>query len=211
MKGRPLTYSERELAWIKRHCTRPRREAHALFCTTFRRTDVTLDNFKHLCARHGWVTGRSGCFPKGHTPDNKGKRMPFNANTATTQFKKGHLPHNTKYLGHERVSVEGYVEISIAKTYPHTGFWRRYVLKHKYLWERQHGAVPAGHYLKSKDGNRLNTDPDNWILLPRSVQPFLNGHRGPNYDQAAPEVRPAILTLAKLKRARFTKTKERMS
>jgi len=135
--------------------------------------------------------------------------MPFNANCARTQFKKGGLPHNTKYLGHERVSVDGYIEISVAETNPYTGYGRRYVLKHKYLWERQHGPVPEGHVLKSLDGNRLNTDPSNWTLIPRSLLPFLNGHRGPYYDRAAPAVKPVILTLAKLKRARFLKTAAR--
>ena len=54
------------------------------------------------------------------------------------------------------------------------------------------------------DGNRLNTDPSNWCAVPRGLLPFLNGHRGPNYDQAHPDVRPAILMLAKVKCARFS-------
>lgn len=206
MKGRVISYSSEELAWIKKRRAMARREAHALFCCTFNRSDVSLDNFKALCTRKQWKTGRTGCFPKGHVPDNLGKKMPYNANTAKTQFKKGGLPHNTKYLGHERVSRDGYVEISIAETNPHTGYFRRYVLKHRHLWEQQHGPVPDGHILKSLDGNRLNTDPSNWTLIPRGLLPFLNGHRGPAYDQAAPEVKPVILTLAKLKRARFSKT-----
>lgn len=206
-RGHGIPYSPHELAWIKRHCALARREAHAVFCRTFNRSDISLDNFKSLCTRKGWTTGRTGCFPAGHTPFNAGKAMPCNANSAKTQFKKGRLPHNTKYLGHERVTVDGYVEISIAATNPRTGYCRRYVLKHKHLWEQQHGPVPDGHVLKNLDGNRLNTDPSNWTAIPRGLLPFLNGHRGPSYDQAAPDVKPVILTLAKLKRVRFSKTK----
>lgn len=202
MKGTAISYTANELGWIKRHCVKPRRDAHAEFCRTFGRTDVSLINFNALCKRKGWATGRTGHFPKGHVPYNLGIKRPFNANSAMTQFKKGGIPHNVKYLGHERVSKDGYVEISVAETDPHTGFWRRYVLKHKYLWEQQHGPVQAGHVLKCLDGNCLNTDPSNWTQIPRSLLPFLNGHRGPNYDQAAPDVKPAILTLAKLKHAR---------
>lgn len=207
MKGRRLSYSPRELAWIQRHCALPRRVAHARFCETFRRSDVSLQNFKALCTRRGWTTGRTGCFVKGQRPHNLGKPMPSNANSARTQFKKGRLPHNARYLGHERLDKNGYVEISIAATNPYTGFWRRYVLKHRYLWEQQHGPVPVGHCLKCRDGNRLNTDPSNWILVPRALLPFMNGHRGPNYARAHPDVRPAILTLAQLKYARFSRAK----
>ncbi len=206
MRGRTIPYSPEELAWIKDYAALPRRAAHAAFCERFRRTDISLDNFKALCTRNGWTTGRTGCFPKGHAPANKGQRMPYHPNSAKTQFKKGELPHNTKFLGHERVTIDGYVEISVAETNPHTGFGRRYMLKHRYLWEQHHGPVPDGHCLKCRDGNRLNTDPSNWVAIPRALLPFLNGHRGPHYDQAAPEVKPAILTLAKLKHARFSKT-----
>lgn len=208
MKGTAIPYTAKELAWIKRHCTMPRREAHAKFCCRFGRTDVTLVHFNALCKRKGWATGRTGCFVKGQVPYNLGMKRPFNANSAKTQFQAGNLPHNTKYLGHERVSKDGYVEISIAETNPHTGYERRYVLKHKYLWERQHGPVPAGHALKCFDGNRLNTDPSNWVLIPRSLLPSLAGRWGLNYDQAAPEVKPVLLTLAKLKDARKQRGKQ---
>lgn len=211
MKGHAILYTAHELAWIKRHCTKPRREALAEFCRIFGRSDVSLDNFKHLCNRKGWITGRTGCFPKGNVPYNLGQSRPYNANSAKTQFKKGRLPHNTKYLGHERLDNSGYIEISIAETNPHTGYERRYVLKHRYLWEQQHGPVPAGHALKCLDGNRLNTDPANWVLISRSLLPFLNGHRGPNYDQAAPEVKPALLTLAELKCARGKRARGAMT
>lgn len=199
MKRTAIPYTTKELAWIRRHCALPRRDAHARFCHTFDRTDVSFENFKALCTRKGWGTGRTGYFPNGHVPYNLGQARPSHPNSAKTQFQKGRVPHNTKYLGHERVNKDGYVEISVAETNPHTGYERRYVLKHKHLWEQQHGPVPAGHVLKSVDGNRLNTDPANWTPIPRRLLPFLNGHRGPNYDQSAPALKPAILTLAKLK------------
>lgn len=198
-----LTYSPDELLWIKQNAKRVRRRAHADFCRLFARTDVSLSNFNSLCKRMGWMTGRTGHYKAGSTPANKGKTMPYSANSAATRFQKGQTPHNTKYLGHERVSRDGYVEISIDEVNPHTGYARRYVLKHKHLWERANGPVPDGMCLKCLDGNRLNTDPSNWELISRSLLPFLNGHRGPHYDAAAPEVKPIVMTLAKLKRKRF--------
>lgn len=198
-RGTQIIYSENELAWIKSHCHWPRKKSHQAFCEKFKRSDITSDNYKALCTRKGWVTGRSGCFEKGILPYNKGKKMAYNANTARTQFKKGHAPHNTHYLGHERISKDGYVEISVNTKNPYTGFERHYVLKHIYLWEKENGRLPKEMCLKCLDSNRQNTDPRNWEAIPRGVLPFLNGHRGHNYDEAHEELKPTILTLAKLK------------
>nr|WP_282576146.1 HNH endonuclease [Sinorhizobium meliloti] len=52
--------------------------------------------------------------------------------------------------------------ISIDQKNPHTGFERRYVLKHRYLWEQKNGPLPAGTRLRCLDGDRQNTDPSNW-------------------------------------------------
>lgn len=200
-RGKDIPYSESELKWIKGNCTMPRREAHAAFCKEFGRSDVSADNFKGLCKRKGWRTGRDGRLQPGNVSWNKGKKMPYNTNSARTQFKKGHLPHNTKYLGHERISKDGFIEISIAEKNPHTGYERRYVLKHKRLWEQKHGPVPKGMCLKALDGNRMNADPDNWELIPRSVLLLMNRDPRLNYQDADPEARPAIMALAKLRHA----------
>ncbi|MFD2646388.1 HNH endonuclease signature motif containing protein [Devosia albogilva] len=121
-----------------------------------------------------------------------------------TQFRKGQEPHNTKYLGHERINKDGYVEISVAQTNPHTGYGRRYVHKHVHLWTQKNGPVPEGHALKCLDGNKLNTDPSNWEAIPRGVLPRLNGGKATRvmaYDSAPAELKPALLTIAKIDHA----------
>lgn len=200
MKGRQIAYSTAELAFCEARQQMPRRELHAAFIAAFGRDDVSVVNFKAMCTRKGWKTGRSGCFPKGLEPHNKGKPHPSRGRAAQTQFKKGQTPHNTNYLGHERVTKDGYVEISIAKTNPYTGFERRYVLKHRHLWEQANGPVPKGIALKCL-GERVNTEPANWTLIPRAILPRLNGGRGKKhvaYDDAPAELKPAILAVAKL-------------
>lgn len=205
MKGRAISYNAAEMAWLEENRLLPIAEYHAGFVAAFTRQDVAAANLHSLRKRKGWKTGRTGRFEHGHETHNKGKPFPVareHPNCRKTQFKKGQEPHNTKYLGHERVSVDGYVEVSVAETNPHTGYSRRYVLKHVWLWEQMNGPIPEGHCLKCIDSNRLNTDPANWELIPRAALPHLNGGRHKKrlaYDEAHPEVKPAILAVAKIK------------
>jgi len=202
MKGHHITYTIAQLAWIKAHRKLPRRALHLLFVKKFRRRNLTVDALKQLCLRRGWKTGRTGCYPKGSVPANKGQKMPFNANSAATQFKKGGIPPNAKPVGHERIDTkDGYVWISIAETNPHTGFPRRYVMKHCYLWERANGPIPKGHVLKSLDGNKANTDPANWVPISRAMLLRLNGRWSTHYDTAPAELKPTIFAIAQLEQA----------
>ena len=204
MKGRAIPYSAEEMAWLEANRLLPISEYCSSFNETFRR-NVAAVNLHALRKRKGWKTGRTGTFEKGAVPHNKGKpcapgtggRHP---NARKSQFRKGNRPHNTKYAGHERVSKDGYVEISVEEKNPHTGFERRYVLKHRWLWEQAHGPVPKGMALKCK-GDRLNTDPSNWELVPRALLPRLGGRYGRGYDSAPAELKPVILTIAKLEHA----------
>ncbi|WP_299009973.1 HNH endonuclease signature motif containing protein [uncultured Caulobacter sp.] len=204
--GRLKRYSPAEIAWLQENCTLPISEYHAAFVRAFGRADIATQHLQALRKRQGWKTGRTGHFAKGQAPMNKGKVCPpgvggRHPNAQRTQFKKGHEPHNTKYLGHERVNVDGYVEISVAETNPHTGYGRRYVHKHVHLWQALHGPVPEGYCLKAIDGNRLNTDPSNWEAIPRGIFPRLNGGRATRvmaYDTAPDELKPTLLALAKV-------------
>ncbi len=195
-KGHSRSYSKAELAFIKPRRKWPRRELVAEFNDRFGR-NVSLTNFNNLCKRHGWLTGRDGRLKPGNVPPNKGKKMPYNANSARTQFKKGQPPRNMKHLGHERVDKEGYVWISVAERNPHTGYERRYVMKHRWLWMQQHGPIPNGMVLKCK-GDKLNADPSNWELVARGVLARLNKRYRGAYDHAPDELKPAMMQIAKL-------------
>lgn len=208
MKGHHITYTDAELSWLKANRKMSIAEYHKAFCAKFG-SAVSAVNLNAIRKRKGWRTGRTGCFEKGIVPHNKGKPFPAarQPSCAKNQFKKGNLPHNTNYLGHERVSKDGYVEISIDEMNPHTGFERRYVLKHRWTWEKQHGPVPDGMALKCKS-DRLDTDPSNWELVPRAILPRLNGGRHKTklaYDEAPEEIRPTIMAVAKLEHHILTK------
>lgn len=84
------------------------------------------------------------------------------------QFKKGTLPHNTKYNGHERITKDGYVEIRLSRG--------NYVLKHRYMWEKANGSLPKGYCLTCINGDKTNTSPGNWKLISR-IENCLNNSR----------------------------------
>ncbi|QPC88648.1 HNH endonuclease [Mesorhizobium sp. NBSH29] len=198
-RQRNRRYSAEELSFIESRQSMSRRALHEAFVKEFVRSDIKVDDIKALCTRNGWKTGRDGHFEKGATPANKGKKMPFNANSAQTQFKKGNLTGranvNYKPVGAERRSKEGYVERKVHDGLPLQSRWRGV---HMLLWEEINGPVPEGHCLKCLDGNKGNTHPSNWALVPRALLPRLNGKWGRGYDAAPAELKPVIMTVVKM-------------
>lgn len=198
------------MAWLEERKNWVISDLHRAFLEAFQRRDVAAKHLHALRKRKGWKTGRTGHFAKGQAPINKGRKCKpgtggLHPNSRRTQFKHGQTPHNTNYLGHERISKDGYVEISIAERNPYTGFERRYVLKHRHLWEKANGPLPDGYCLKCL-GDKTDMDLSNWEPVPRALLPRLNGRFGRGYDSAAPDVKPTIMTIAKLEhRARTLK------
>lgn len=177
----------------------PRRELLALFCEEFDREDVSLGAIKALYHRKGWKTGRSGCFSKGARPHNKGMKGFCAPGSEKGWFKPGTLSGSAaarvKPVGFERLSKEGYVERKIHDGLPMQSRWRAV---HLINWEALNGPIPDGHCLKCQDGNKANTDPSNWVLIPRAMLPRLAGRWALPFDQAEPEVKPLVMALAKL-------------
>ncbi|MER9130694.1 HNH endonuclease signature motif containing protein [Mesorhizobium sp. M0768] len=207
--GRHNRYTAAEIAWLRDNSTMEINAWCAAFRQAFARDDATPAKLHSLRKRMGWKTGRSGHFEKGAVSHNKGKRMPFNANSAATRFKKGQLPQNYRGPGHESIDDDGYVWIVTDQPNPWTGAstWR--IHKHRWLWEKAHGPVPEGHVLKCLDSDRSNTDPANWELVPIGLLPRLNGKSGRRYDAAPAELKPTIMAIAKLEhRARARRKPE---
>ena len=199
MKGVSIPYSEVELAFLRSHEKTPRRELTELFNTKFKR-DISLTNINAKCKRMGLRTGRTGHYEKGQVSWNKGRKGWCPAGAEKGWFKKGNVAHNTKPIGSERVcSKDGYVLIKTDAINPNTGFNGRWIAKQIHLWEAINGPIPEGHFLKSLDGNRKNTDPSNWVCLPNGMKPRLvQSPAGQDYDGSHPQIKPTILATAKL-------------
>lgn len=134
---------------------------------------------------------RDSWLKKGHVAHNKGRKQkdymsPENiAKSAKTRFKKGSTPPNTKPVGSERVTKDGYVE----KKFKDIG----YRLKHLHLWEQLNGKLPDGHCLECQDGNKQNTDPSNWKLISRIESMYKHSHA--NYPE---EIIPSLVLTRKI-------------
>lgn len=203
LAGRSRLFSRAELAWLSDNRSMLVEDCRRAFCEAFAREDVTAAQIRTLRKNRKWASGQVTRFAKGQTPPNKGRRCApgtggLHPNARKTQFRRGAVPHNSRGPGHESLGDDGYWWIVTARRNPWTGAatWR--VHKHRWLWEQANGPVPKGHALKCVDGDKLNCDPSNWVLVPKGLLPRLNGRSGRAYDAAPAELKPLIMTVAKL-------------
>jgi hypothetical protein len=106
-------------------------------------------------------------FQPGSAPSNKGRKQgdfmtaEAIARTASTRFKKGNVPHNTRsdFEISIRKDKSGipyqYIRVSMGK-------WE---LLQRHVWEHHHGKIPAKHVISFRDKNSLNCNIDNLELL----------------------------------------------
>lgn len=129
---------------------------------------ITMSRLKGYIANHKLNTGRTGRFEKGHIPANKGTHPPTVGRMGETQFKKGGLPPNTKPIGYERITKDGYIEVKV-KMRPSSPLCNdNFVLKHRLVWEEVNGPIPDGYTINFLDGNKQNCSIENLALLSRA-------------------------------------------
>lgn len=89
--------------------------------------------------------------------------------TRATRFHDGHLPANTRAVGDERVTKDGYVEVHVAqhRRAKANDQWR---MKHHIAWEQANGEpVPPHTMIVFADHDRRNFDPGNLVAVPRGL------------------------------------------
>ena len=87
-----------------------------------------------------------------------------------TMFKKGHIPKNHREIGSERITKDGYIEVKIEDP----DVWG---LKHRLIYEEHYGEIPAGYSVIFGDGDKLNFDINNLILVSRSELLLMNRNK----------------------------------
>lgn len=111
----------------------------------------------------GYLGGKATQFKKGNVPKNKGQKMSKEVydKVAHTMFKKGTIPPNTQPIGtiHQRKDTGGkmYLYIKLADS--------KWQLLNRYTWEMHNGPIPKGMVVVYKDGNYLNNDINNLLMI----------------------------------------------
>lgn len=126
---------------------------------------ITVSRVKGYMANHKINNGLTGRFKKGQIPYNKGRKGVCAKGCERTWFKKGNLPADTKPLGYERVTKDGYTEVKIAMRPSRSDCNDNFVLKHRLIWEQANGPISKGYIVIFKDGDKTNFDLNNLALI----------------------------------------------
>lgn len=132
--------------------------------------EFSLDQIKNAINRYKLNTGFNGQFKKGQTSHNKGVKGKIYEGSKKTWFKKNNKPHNHRIVGSERINVYGYIEIKVKEP----NKWR---LKHNVIWEKHNGPVPKDFAIIFGNGNKLNLDINNLILVSRQQLAIMNNKK----------------------------------
>lgn len=163
-------------------------------------TNYTKNQVDCYKTNHHISSGLTGHFEKGHVPKNKGKKMSKSQyeKCADTMFKKGHMPHNHRPVGSEREGKDGYLEIKVAEP-------KKWVGKHKAIYEEHFGPVPKGYKVIFLDSNKRNFDINNLACVSSAELARLNqNHRISEF----PEVTKTGIVLEKYRETIRQKRKE---
>jgi hypothetical protein len=152
---------------ISNNYMKPAKELAEIFNKKFG-TNLTAQNIKTFRGNHKLNSGLTGQFEKGNIPFNKGTKGLMKANK--TSFKKGNIPSNHKEVGYERISVDGYIEVKVKE--PNV-----FKLKHRVIYEQHYGEIPKGYKVIFADGNKLNVDLNNLILVSNSEEFIMNTNK----------------------------------
>ena len=139
-------------------------------------TNITAKEIAYFRRNHKLNSGLTGQFKKGNVAHNKGKKqieyMSKEAieRTKKTRFKKGNKPKNYRPVGSERITKDGYIEVKVADP-------NKWETKNKIIYKQYFGDIPKGHKVIYADGNKLNNDINNLILVSDNEELIMNKYK----------------------------------
>lgn len=180
-----MKYNSEMDAFLHKHTRETRQNLTEMFNFEFG-LKLNINQIKSRCLRIGAKTGRTGRLIKGHNTWNKGLKgyMP----SPETLWKKGNVPATSLPVGSERLTKDGYIEHKFDGE-------PRLKLKHRYIWEKEHGPVPKNHALVFRNGDITDCRIENLILVSRAELLAMNKR----FKQLnTPETRETVALLAKV-------------
>ncbi|WP_434778487.1 HNH endonuclease signature motif containing protein [Neisseria sp. Ec49-e6-T10] len=190
-----MNYKQEHLDFLIKNKELTRAEITKQFNQRFA-TNQSVSAISSICKKHEFLTGRTGCFPKGNVPVNKGTKGLTGVNK--TSFTKGHKPHNYVPVGSEAITTDGYLKVKIADP----NLWAH---KHKLIWEKVNGAIPEGLMLCFLDGNPLNCVLSNLKLINRRENALFNKKGYSKFDQT---LQPTLRSVARLEASTFKREEQ---
>lgn len=124
---------------------------------------MSVEKLHAFKKNHHLRNGRDGRFRAGNIPYTKGKKWDefmspeAQKGSRKTCYQKGNRPHNYMPVGSTRI-LFGYLQVKVAD--PDVWKW-----KHRIVYEQHYGPIPKGKMICFKDGNRMNLDPENLMLM----------------------------------------------
>ena len=139
-------------------------------------TNITAKEIAYFRRNNKLKSGLTGQFKKGNVAHNKGKKQieymsqESIERTKKTRFKKGNKPKNYRPIGSERITKDGYIEVKVADP-------NKWETKNKIIYKQYFGDIPEGHKIIYADGNKLNNDINNLILVSDNEELIMNRHK----------------------------------
>lgn len=85
---------------------------------------------------------------------------------------------------------------------------KKYIRKHRIVWEQKHGPIPDGMVLMCRSKDRANCDPSNWAMVDRRMT---NPMAIRGFDVASPDLQETILAVAKIELSLRRRTGKRQA
>ena len=139
-------------------------------------TNITGKEIAYFRRNNKLNSGLTGQFKKGNVPHNKDKKQIEYMNqesierTKKTRFKKGNKPKKYRPVGSERITKDGYIEVKVADP-------NKWETKNKIIYKQYFGDIPKGHKVIYADGNKLNNDINNLILVSDNEELIMNKYK----------------------------------
>lgn len=139
----------------------------------------TLEYKRNMVSPKFLAAGRKTRFNPGNVSFNKGKKWDdymtkeAQEKSAKTHFIKGRIPHNYVLVGHERKTVDGYIEVKVRDLYGDNSVMN-FELKHRLIWVKNFGPIPKNCNVSFKDGDKENLELSNLLLLTKEENLFKN-------------------------------------